>query len=79
MKYYYVLLILSLNTYAQSDLTAIKSVLISSNQCWKTAKHKSGSATLFADFAGLAMFVWGGPVACVASFAMSYLTYQNDN
>lgn len=62
-------------------LTAIRSVLVSSNQYWNSTagKQRAGSATLIADFAGLAMFGWGGPVAVVASFGMSYLTHQNDN
>lgn len=70
-----------LTTNELNSLTAVKSVLVSSNEYWNAgfaSRHRPGSKTLVADFAGLAMFGWGGPVACIASFAMSYITYQND-
>ncbi len=63
-------------------LTAVKSVLVSSNQYWNSAmvnRHRPGSATLIADFAGAGMFLWSGPVAAICGFACSYLTHQNDN
>jgi hypothetical protein len=64
-----------------NGLIAIKSVLVSSNQYWTsnvTGKHRPGSATLIADFAGAGMFMFAGPVAAICGFACSYLTHQND-
>ena len=67
-----------------NGLVAIKSVLVSSNQYWNSTmaiagKHRPGSATLIADFAGAGMFMWSGPVAAICGFACSYITHQNDN
>ena len=70
-----------------NGLIAVKSVLISSNEYWNQAKssgtteerHRAGSATLIADFAGAGMFMFAGPVAAICGFACSYITHQSDN
>lgn len=74
----------TLTSEETNGLIAIKSVLVSSNQYWSSKatmakKHRPGSATLIADFAGAGMFMFTGPVSAICGFVCSYITHQNDN